>query len=74
MDKVGGRCGHVVNITDVVHMSMPTPPCPHSAGRAVLRSSLVLGRSASAVVFGVGNVQFPTVNTDRTRRPWEVLR
>lgn len=71
--KAGGRCGYVVKNNVLVHISMPTPPCPHSAGRAVLRSSLVLGRSASAVVFGVGNVQFPMVNTDRTRRPWEVL-
>lgn len=71
--KAGGRCGYVVKNEVLVHISMPTPPCPHSAGRAVIRSSLVLGRSASAVVFGVGNVQFPTVNTDRTRRSWEVL-
>lgn len=63
--KAGGRCGYVVKNLVLVHISMATPPCPHSADRAVLRPCLLLGRSASAVVFDVGNVQFPTANTDR---------
>lgn len=68
--KAGGRCGHVVNISDVVHMSMPTPPCPHSAARAVLRPCSSLGLSASAVVFVAGSVQLPAANTDRIAPPF----
>lgn len=64
--KAGGRCGHVVKISDLVHMSMPTPPCPHSAARAVLRSASLLGCSASVVVFRGENVQFSPRNTDLT--------
>lgn len=70
--KAGGRCGHVVNVNDVVHMSMPTPPCPHSAGRAVLRPCSSLGLPASAVVFVAGSVQLPAANTDRIAPPFGV--